>query len=112
MPISVLLKSRDLEATKSFYAEMLGFEVIDSGEATCTVQKEDCSIIFTTEELWSDHPKCTGTIYLFIDDVDAYYESIKEKAIVLWPLQDMPYGTREFGIKDYDEYHIAFAQKA
>ncbi len=43
--------------------------------------------------------------------MDGYYESIKEKAIILWPLQDMPHSTREFGIKDYDEYHLAFAQK-
>ena len=70
MPISVLLKCYDIETTKSFYAEILDFEVIDSSEGTCTVQKEDCSIIFTAEELWSGHPKCTGTIYLFIDDVD------------------------------------------
>lgn len=26
-------------------------------------------------------------------------------------LQDMPYSNREFGIKDYDEYHLAFVQK-
>jgi len=111
MPVNLLLKCHDLETTKSFYAEILDFEVIDSVESTCTVKKEDCSIIFTTEELWLGNPKCTGTIYLFIDDVDTYYKSIKEKAIVLWPLQDMPYGTREFGVKDYDEYRIAFAQK-
>lgn len=110
MPLSVLLKCHDLEATKSFYVEILDFTVVNSDESTCTVQIEDCSIIFTSEELWPGYPKCTGTVYLFIDDVDIYYESIKDKAIVLWPLQDMPYGTREFGIKDYDEYHIAFAQ--
>ena len=105
------MKCHDLETTKSFYSEILDFEVIDADDGTCTVKKDDCSIIFTAEELWSGYPKCTGTIYLFIDDVDAYYESIKEKAIVLWPLEDMPNGRREFGIKDYDEYHLAFAQK-
>ena len=111
MPINILLKCYDVETTKSFYEDILDFEVIESDKESCTVQKEDCTIIFTSESLWSGHPKCTGTIYMFIDDVDAYYELIKEKAIVIWPLQDMPHGTREFGIKDYDEYHIAFAQK-
>ena len=48
---------------------------------------------------------------MFIDDVDAYYESIKEKVSILWPLQDMSYGTREFGIKDCDGYNLAFAHK-
>jgi len=111
MPLTLLLKCLNVEATKSFYKEILNFEVKDSAEGTCTVQKEDCSILFTSEELWTGHPKCTGTIYLFIDYVDSYYESVKDKAIVLWPLQDMLYGTREFGIKDCDEYHLAFAQK-
>lgn len=111
MPMHILLKSHDVDRTKSFYEEILGFEAIESNQDTCTVQKEDCTIVFTSDDLWSGPPKCTGTIYMYIDDVDSYYKSIKEKAIVLWPLQDMPYGTREFGVKDYDEYHLAFAQK-
>lgn len=82
MPINILLKCHDMEATKSFYKEIFNFEVINSAENTCTVQKEDCSIIFTSEELWSGNPKCTGTIYLFIDDVDSYYEAIRQKAIL------------------------------
>jgi len=111
MPINVLLRCRDAETTKSFYKEILGFDVINSDQKNCSVKKEDCTLIFTSDDLWSCNPKCTGTIYLFIEDVDAYYDSIKENAVVLWPLQEMPYGTREFGVKDCDEYHIAFAQK-
>lgn len=111
MPINLLLKCHHLDTTKAFYKEILKFKVFDSEQGTCTVQKEDCTILFSSDDLWVGHPKCTGTIYMFINDVDAYYESIKEKAIVLWPLQDMPHGTREFAVKDYDEYHLAFAQK-
>lgn len=111
MAINLLLKCHDVETTKSFYEEILEFKVSDSAGDTCTVEKEGGAIIFTSEELWSGHPKCTGTIYFFIDDVEKYYKSIKDKAIILWPLQNMPYGTREFGVKDYDEYHLAFAQR-
>lgn len=112
MPIHLLLYCHDVKTTQSFYQDILGFKVIQSDQNSCTVQKEDCTLIFTSEDLWNGSPKFTGTIYLFIEDVDAYFEAIKNKAIVLWPVQDMPYGTREFGIKDYDEYHIAFAQKS
>lgn len=111
MPINVLLKCHDAEITKSFYKEILGFDVVKFDQKSCTVKKEDCNLIFTSEDLWNGSPNFTGTIYLFINDVDAYFESIKEKAFVQWPLQDMPYGIREFGVKDYDEYYIAFAQK-
>lgn len=98
MPINVLLKCHDLETTKSFYKEILGFEVKDTNEHTCTVKKEDCTIIFTSDELWSGYPKCTGTIYLFINDIDTYYESIKEKAIVLWPFTG--HATRNKRVRD------------
>ena len=111
MSINLLLKCRDVETTKSFYKEILEFEVSDSANNTCTVEKEGGIIIFTSEDLWSGYPKCTGTIYFFMDDVDAYYETIKEKAIIKWPLEDMSYGVREFGVKDYDEYTLAFAQR-
>jgi len=49
--------------------------------------------------------------YFFIEDVESPYERIKDKAIIKWPLQDMPYGTKEFGVKDYDEYCLAFAKR-
>jgi len=111
MTIQLLLKCHDVETTKSFYDEILGFNVRDSANNTCTVEKEGGRIVFTSEELWAGHPKCTGTIYFFIEDVDEYYEEIKGKAIIKWPLEDMSYGTREFGVKDYDEYILAFAKR-
>lgn len=111
MNIQLLLKCHDVETTKSFYDEILGFNVSDSENNTCTVEKCGGKILFTSEELWSGYPKCTGTIYFFIDNIDEYYESIKEKAILMWPLENMPYGTREFGVKGYDEYILAFAQR-
>lgn len=111
MTIRLLLKCHDIEATKAFYKEILEFHVTESANNTCTVEKDGGIIIFTAEELWGGYPKCTGTIYFFIEDVDGYYHAIKDKAIVRWPLEDTPYGTREFGVKDYNEYTLAFAQR-
>ncbi|GJL53314.1 MAG: hypothetical protein NPIRA02_04460 [Nitrospirales bacterium] len=111
MPLYLLLKCHNIEETKAFYSEILEFNVSESPEDTCTVEREDGIIIFTEENLWSGYPKCTGMIYFFLADVDSYYEEIKDKAIVRWPLEDMPYGAREFGIKDCNEYTLAFAQR-
>ena len=33
------------------------------------------------------------------------------KADVVWPIADMEYGTREFGIRDPDGYVLAFAEQ-
>ena len=109
--MNLLLKCHDVETTKSFYEDVLEFNVKDSANSTCTVEKEGGVIIFTQEELWSGYPKCTGTIYFFLENVEEYYKTIKDKAIVLWPLQEMSYGIKEFGVKDYDEYQLAFAQR-
>jgi len=46
-----------------------------------------------------------------VPDVDAYYATVKDAASVAWPLQDMPYGSREFGVVDCNGYHLAFQQQ-
>ena len=111
MTMNLLLKCDSVDETKAFYSDILGFEVSDSAEGTCTVRKEGGTMIFADANLWQGPPHCTGTIYFFLDDVDAYYKEVKDKAIVRWPLQDMAYGTREFGVKDCNEYTLAFAQR-
>lgn len=109
--MTILLKCGRVEETKAFYSEILGFEVSDSAEGTCTVQKEGGTIVFSDASLWTGSPHCTGTIYFFLADVNRYYEEVKEKAIVRWPPEDTSYGTREFAVKDCNEYTLAFAQK-
>jgi len=111
MTMNLLLKCFNVEETKAFYAEILRFEVSDGAEGTCTVQMEGGTIIFTDAELWEGPPRCTGTIYFFIADVDGFYKKIMKKAIVRWPLENTSYGTREFAVKDCNEYTIAFAAR-
>jgi uncharacterized glyoxalase superfamily protein PhnB len=109
--MSLLLKCHSVEETRAFYAEILGFDVFDSAEGSCTVRKEGGSIIFSDADLWEGPPSCTGTIYFFVPDVDEYFEAVKDRAIVRWPLEDMSYGTREFAVKDCNGYTLAFAKK-
>lgn len=75
------------------------------------MKKSGETIIFTDEDLWEGHPHCTGTIYIFLENVEEYYDAVKDKAIVRWPLEDMSYGTREFGVKDCNGYTLAFAKR-
>ena len=110
MTISVLLKCISLVETKSFYKDILGFEVHESSENTITVKKENGRLIFTDLELWPGIPSNTATIYFALTNVDEYFNSIKDTSIILWPLDNTSYGSREFGIKDNSDYHIAFAQ--
>lgn len=112
MALTLLLKCNDLEETRRYYASTLGFAVADGAQGTLAVEKEGTRLIFTAEDLWKKEPGCSGTIYIGVKDVDGFYEKVAGKAKAAWPLQAMPYGTREFGIKDCNGYMLAFQGQA
>lgn len=110
MSLSILLRCFDIEQTRNFYESVLGFSTASTADSTITVSKYDARLIFTDRDLWSTNPIFSGTIYLAVADVDRYFSVIKDKTSVAWPLQDMPYGSREFAVTDCNGYLIAFQQ--
>lgn len=112
MPINVNLCCRSIKQTRAYYRNTLGFETIDTDMGTCTALLEDCSLIFFTADKHAPEPRFSGTFYLFVEDVENYYQSLLKKDEVRfeWPLQTMSYGTREFAITDCNGYRLAFAQ--
>jgi len=110
MPLTPLLRCHDLKLTREHYRDVLGFSVTDSADGTLTVQLQDCRLLFTEQDLWGGEVRCSATLYLNLTDVQRYYDTVKAQAQIAWPLQDMPYGSREFGVRDCNGYHLAFAQ--
>ncbi|MGL4233539.1 MAG: VOC family protein [Casimicrobium sp.] len=110
MSVTLLLRCRDLEETRAFYQSNLGFNASDSAEGTLTVEKQNSSLIFTEADLWDGSLGFSGTIYFAITDADSYFALVKDKVTVSWPIQEMEYGSREFGIKDCNGYLLAFQQ--
>ena len=110
MTMSALLYCKDLNETLEFYESRLGFTATATAEHTLTVEKDGAKLIFTEQNLWGSSPAFTGTLYITVKDVDGYYASVQEVVPLTWELQDMPYGTREFGIKDCNGYLLAFQQ--
>jgi uncharacterized glyoxalase superfamily protein PhnB len=53
----------------------------------------------------------TGSLYFGGSGVAALYEQVNGRATKVWPLSDMEYGTKEFGIRDPDGYVLAFAEE-
>jgi uncharacterized glyoxalase superfamily protein PhnB len=101
-----------LEETRQFYQSTLGFNVRDTREGTLTVERYGGALIFTSGDLWKTPLGFSGTIYFTVRDADGYFASIKDKVAVAWPIQDMSYGSREFGVRDCNDYHFAFRQEA
>lgn len=60
----------------------------------------------------SGGPACSGTAYFTLADVDDYFARCQQRrAPLAWPLQEMSYGSREFGITDRNGYTLAFQQQ-
>ncbi len=110
MSLSMLLRCIDLQSTKDFYQSIPGFCCSVTSENTLSVSKDDAHLVFTTQDLWRLEPQLSGTIYMTVGDVDAYFAAVREHVTVAWALQDMPYGSREFAIVDCNGYLIAFQQ--
>ena len=54
-----------------------------------------------------------GTIpalYFNVGGVREFFEQIKEKVDVVWPLERMDCGQTEFGVRDLDGRTLAFAE--
>ncbi len=110
MSLTLLLRCSSLEETRAFYRSVLGFNVTDTA-GTITAEKHGGKLIFTVQDLWQSQPAFSGTIYLTVPDADGFFALVKDTVTVAWPIQDMHYGSREFGIKDCNGYHLAFQQQ-
>jgi catechol 2,3-dioxygenase-like lactoylglutathione lyase family enzyme len=108
--MNLLLRCRDIAETRAFYRDVLGFEVRDAANGTVSAIKGADTLIFSILDALGATPSLSGTLYFFVRDLDAYYALLKDRVSFAWPLQDMPYGTREFAVRDCNGYTLAFAQ--
>lgn len=110
---SPILQVRDLEASLSFYCDILGFtQTFIYGEPSYYAgvsRDESCLHLNQIEENKDRQGK--GSVYFFCDEVDGYYEAISSAgAEITSPLGTYPYGMRDFQIKDPDGNLLCFGQ--
>lgn len=106
-----ILHSSNLKKSLDYYVNQLGFE--DKWEWRDPppfggVFKNNVEIFFS--EYNQGHP---GTwICIVLDDVDAYYEYIKEKgAVIISPPVDRSWNMREMMVTDPDGHVIRFGHR-
>jgi catechol 2,3-dioxygenase-like lactoylglutathione lyase family enzyme len=114
--VPVLLVA-DLERAVEFYTTVLGFSVAwrsanDGGGENAMLLGGKASVLLSTGEHLGATPHFTGTLYFSMTGVREFFDRIREKVEVVWPLETMDYGQTEFGIRDVDGYTLAFAETA
>ena len=102
---------RDLGRAIDWYRETLGFEVEglwppDRPHYAGFVAGEGATFSIMVAE-----PVPTGARFNFsVSEVDALWLALKDRAQVVEPLFDTPYGTRKFTILDLDGNELGFVQ--
>jgi uncharacterized glyoxalase superfamily protein PhnB len=110
--VSIALSTEDVTRSVKFYVEQLGF--------TCTLQLDgfarvrlgaaDIMLALPNAHVPWHGPRFTGSIYLDVNDVDQLWERLKTRARIVYPIETMEYGMREFGLLDDNGYQLSFAQ--
>jgi uncharacterized glyoxalase superfamily protein PhnB len=56
-------------------------------------------------------PAMTGSLYFNTDDVDGWWNKLKDQCQVEYPIENFDYGMREFAIRDNSGYLLQFGQE-
>ena len=112
MPV---LRVQDLQRSIDWYTQVIGFELLwrgaNDGEGeNCMLRAGAVSIMLSTGSHLGNKPAFTGTLYLATPEVTAFYNRVKSRVDLVWPLETMDYGTVEFGVRDPDGYTLAFSE--
>jgi catechol 2,3-dioxygenase-like lactoylglutathione lyase family enzyme len=117
MKLVPVLRVSAMQRAVDFYTGILGFTIVwrgenDGGGENCMLQAGAANFLLSTGAHLGDKPQFTGTLYFHMTGVREFFERVKDKAEIVWPLETMDYGQTEFGIHDCDGYTLAFAEAA
>ncbi len=108
------LRVRNLAETIAFYGQ-LGFEVraalpCGAEPCWCELVRDGLRLHFHVMNLrgQSATPALSGTLYVSVNDVNALAEEWRSLVSFIWGPAVMPYGWREFAIRDPNGYTIGF----
>jgi predicted enzyme related to lactoylglutathione lyase len=109
------IQVRDLEKSKMFYAEVLGFKVEESPNPDAVVFKSNSGAIFVIRKPMVDLEAVTSlgwgvSPWFGVDDIDSYYKEVEFKAMIIRELQETPF-VKTFVVADHDGYLITIQQK-
>lgn len=109
-----MLRCADIGTMVRFYRDVLGFRLDAGDEALGWVSlvRDGVSLMLSrlNEHEGDARAGFTGSLYFRVDDVDTRWLLLSERAKVCYPIEDFPYGMREFGIYDPEGYLLQFGQ--
>lgn len=109
--VSPILWTKSIEETIAFYTGVLGFRAESHFPRFVTLSLDHAKIMFIVPaEVEFHEPMLTGSIYLFMEDVNAFWERVKDKARIKTVICDREYLMRDFSVLDNNGYEIVFGE--
>jgi hypothetical protein len=121
--LSPILWTKNLQETIVFYETVLDFKSKSNFPNFVSLTKGNVEIMFVVpqedleagEVLNVDNdffpkPILTGSLFIVTDDVDVFWQSVKEKVVVKSVINDRAYQMRDFSILDNNGYELVFGQ--
>lgn len=114
--LTPMLWTNELTQTIAFYKDLLGFELDEYSEewGWCHMHKDQVNIMFAkpNEHMnFSGQPFFTGSFYLYTEDIDTVWETLKNKTTISYPIGNFPHNMREFAILDNNGYMLQFGRE-
>jgi catechol 2,3-dioxygenase-like lactoylglutathione lyase family enzyme len=119
--VSAIIKStfvlavRDLEASRRFYTEKLGFSETMKGDGWAFLSRGGCNLRIghcpDAKAMWNcqDH---SWFAYLHVEDATDLHREFVQRGVEIWhTLADQPWGMREFAIVTPDGHRMVFGER-
>jgi uncharacterized glyoxalase superfamily protein PhnB len=103
----------DIDATIRFYKDTLGFECTNHISGWASLLNYDVEIMISLPNAHQpfEKPNFTGSFYFHPDDVNALWANLKDKATIVYRIENFSYGMREFAIRDNNGYCLQFGNE-
>jgi uncharacterized glyoxalase superfamily protein PhnB len=110
--LTPMLRTWDMAASVEFYTTIIGFVCDGYSEEWASLRRDGVSLMLSGPNYHEgdQKPSFTGSLYFRIDDVEALWELVKDRAKICYPIDTFSYGMREFAIYDNNGYLLQFGQ--
>jgi predicted enzyme related to lactoylglutathione lyase len=110
---AVTITVSNLERSRLFYEDILGFEPDSYYEPTrwqC-YKSEGRAYLGIAEDTKYKRGASKDIINFDVEDLEQLWKTIKDKCVIESELEKTPWGSNKFVIKDPDGYRLGFCQK-
>jgi uncharacterized glyoxalase superfamily protein PhnB len=103
----------NMDESIQFYTDVLGFSCANRTDGWAALQCGLAEIMLSlpNEHLPFSKPEFTGSFYFQTEDVNSLWEKLRDKVVIVYPLEDFDYGMREFAIRDNNGYILQFGRE-